>query len=195
MSDSIRNELRAAAEGLSALAGDPAIAATIEAIANACVAALRAGGKVLFAGNGGSAADAQHLAGEFVSRFNFDRPGLAGIALTTDTSVLTAIGNDYGYEHVFRRQVQALGRPGDVLIGLSTSGNSANVVAALSEARAMGVVTVGFTGNRNGRMDALCEHLLRVPSALTPRIQEGHIVAGHTLCGVVESMMFQPPRA
>jgi D-sedoheptulose 7-phosphate isomerase len=195
MSDSIRNELRAAAEGLSALADDPAIAATIEAIANACVAALRAGGKVLFAGNGGSAADAQHLAGEFVSRFNFDRPGLAGIALTTDTSVLTAIGNDYGYEHVFRRQVQALGRPGDVLVGLSTSGNSANVVAALSEARAMGVITVGFTGNRNGRMDALCDHLLRVPSALTPRIQEGHIVAGHTLCGVVESMMFQPPRA
>jgi D-sedoheptulose 7-phosphate isomerase len=195
MSDSIRNELRAAADGLSALADDPAIAAKIEAIANACVAALRAGGKVLFAGNGGSAADAQHLAGEFVSRFNFDRPGLAGIALTTDTSVLTAIGNDYGYEHVFRRQVQALGRPGDVLVGLSTSGNSTNVVAALSEARAMGVVTVGFTGNRNGRMDALCEHLLRVPSALTPRIQEGHIVAGHTLCGVVESMMFQPPRA
>jgi D-sedoheptulose 7-phosphate isomerase len=195
MSDSIRNELRAAAEGLSALADDPAIAATIEAIANACVAALRAGGKVLFAGNGGSAADAQHLAGEFVSRFNFDRPGLAGIALTTDTSVLTAIGNDYGYEHVFRRQVQALGRRGDVLLGLSTSGNSANVVAALTEARAMGVVTVGFTGNRNGRMDTLCDYLLRVPSALTPRIQEGHIVAGHTLCGVVESMMFKPPRA
>ena len=195
MSDSIRNELRAAAAGVAALADDPSIAATIEAIAQACVASLRAGGKVLFAGNGGSAADAQHLAGEFVSRFNFDRPGLAGIALTTDTSVLTAIGNDYGYEHVFRRQVQALGRPGDVLVGLSTSGNSANVVAALSEARAMGVVTVGFTGNRNGRMDTLCDHLLRVPSALTPRIQEGHIVAGHTLCGVVESMMFQPPRA
>jgi D-sedoheptulose 7-phosphate isomerase len=195
MSDSIRNELRTAAAAMSALADDPAIAATIEAIANACVAALRAGGKVLFAGNGGSAADAQHLAGEFVSRFNFDRPGLAGIALTTDTSVLTAIGNDYGYEHVFRRQVQALGRQGDVLLGLSTSGNSPNVVAALSEARAMGVVTVGFTGNRNGRMDPLCDHLLRVPSGLTPRIQEGHIVAGHTLCGVVESMMFQPPPA
>jgi D-sedoheptulose 7-phosphate isomerase len=193
MTDPIRAELQAAAQGLAAIASDPAIASTVAAIADACVAALRAGGKVLFAGNGGSAADAQHLAGEFVSRFNFDRPGLAGIALTTDTSVLTAIGNDYGYEHVFRRQVQALARRGDVLLGLSTSGNSPNVVAALSEARALGVVTVGFTGNRNGRMDSLCDHLVRVPSALTPRIQEGHIAIGHTLCGVVESMMFERP--
>jgi D-sedoheptulose 7-phosphate isomerase len=195
MTDSIRAELRACAAGLAALADDASIAATIDAIARACVTALRAGGKVLFAGNGGSAADAQHLAGEFVSRFNFDRPGLAGIALTTDSSVLTAIGNDYGYEHVFRRQVQALARRGDVLLGLSTSGNSPNVVAALAEARGLGVVTVGFTGNRNGRMDSLCDHLIRVPSALTPRIQEGHIVVGHTLCGVVEAMMFERPEA
>lgn len=195
MTDSIRAELRACAAGLAALADDASIAATIDAIARACVTTLRAGGKVMFAGNGGSAADAQHLAGEFVSRFNFDRPGLAGIALTTDTSVLTAIGNDYGYEHVFRRQVQALARRGDVLVGLSTSGNSPNVVAALAEARGLGVVTVGFTGNRNGRMDALCDHLIRVPSALTPRIQEGHIAVGHTLCGVVEAMMFERPGA
>lgn len=193
MIDSISAELRAAATGLAAVAADPVIATTVAAVANACVAALRAGGKVLFAGNGGSAADAQHLAGEFVSRFNFDRPGLAGIALTTDSSVLTAIGNDYGYEHVFRRQVQALARRGDVLLGLSTSGNSPNVVAALAEARTLGVVTVGFTGNRNGRMDALCDHLIRVPSALTPRIQEGHIAIGHTLCGVVEAKMFERP--
>lgn len=195
MNDSIRAELKASAEGLAAVAADPAIAAAVEAIAAACVAALRAGGKVLFAGNGGSAADAQHLAGEFVSRFNFDRPGLAGIALTTDTSVLTAIGNDYGYEHVFRRQVQALARRGDVLIGLSTSGNSPNVVAALVEARSMGVITAGFTGNRNGKMDALCDHLVRIPSSLTPRIQEGHIAVGHTLCGVVEAAMFERPGA
>ena len=190
MTDTIRSEMLGSVAVLTAMAEDASIAGTLQAIADACVRALRAGGKVLFAGNGGSAADAQHLAGEFVSRFNYDRPGLAGIALTTDTSVLTAIGNDYGYEHVFRRQVQALARPGDVLLGLSTSGNSPNVVAALEQARADGVVTVGFTGNRNGRMDALCDHLLRVPSGATPRIQEGHIVAGHTLCGLVERAMF-----
>jgi D-sedoheptulose 7-phosphate isomerase len=190
MTDTIRSEMLGSVAVLTAMAEDASIAGTLQAIADACVRALRAGGKVLFAGNGGSAADAQHLAGEFVSRFNYDRPGLAGIALTTDTSVLTAIGNDYGYEHVFRRQVQALARPGDVLLGLSTSGNSPNVVAALEQARADGVVTVGFTGNRNGRMDALCDHLLRVPSGSTPRIQEGHIVAGHTLCGLVERAMF-----
>jgi D-sedoheptulose 7-phosphate isomerase len=182
MTDTIRSEMLGSVAVLTAMAEDASIAGTLQAIADACVRALRAGGKVLFAGNGGSAADAQHLAGEFVSRFNYDRPGLAGIALTTDTSVLTAIGNDYGYEHVFRRQVQALARPGDVLLGLSTSGNSPNVVAALEQARADGVVTVG--------MDALCDHLLRVPSGATPRIQEGHIVAGHTLCGLVERAMF-----
>jgi D-sedoheptulose 7-phosphate isomerase len=192
MNESIRGELLASIAVLTALADDAQAHTCIDAIALRCVETLRAGGKVMFAGNGGSAADAQHLAGEFVSRFNFDRPGLAGIALTTDTSVMTAIGNDYGYEHVFRRQVQALARPGDVLVGLSTSGNSPNVVLALEQARAMGVTTVGFTGNRGGRMDVLCDHLLRVPSPLTPRIQEGHIVLGHTLCGLVERLMFEP---
>jgi D-sedoheptulose 7-phosphate isomerase len=192
MNESIRGELLASIAVLTALADDTQAHRCIDAIALRCVETLRAGGKVMFAGNGGSAADAQHLAGEFVSRFNFDRPGLAGIALTTDTSVMTAIGNDYGYEHVFRRQVQALARPGDVLVGLSTSGNSPNVVLALEQARAMGVITVGFTGNRGGRMDVLCDHLLRVPSPLTPRIQEGHIVLGHTLCGLVERLMFEP---
>jgi len=151
---------------------------------------LRAGRKVLIAGNGGSAADSQHIAGEFVSRFAFDRPGLAAIALTTDTSVLTAIGNDYGYEKLFSRQVQALGVPGDVFIGISTSGKSPNVLRALEEARQKGLVTIGMTGNRGGPITSLCDHLLAVPSADTPRIQEGHIVMAHTLCLLVEQAMF-----
>ncbi len=157
------------------------------------MACLQAGGKLLLAGNGGSAADAQHIAGEFVSRFAFDRPGLPAIALTTDTSILTAIGNDYGFEKLFARQVQALGNKGDVFIAYSTSGKSPNILAALAEARARGLVTVGLTGARQGPMHELCEHLLAVPSTDTPKIQEGHLVLGHTLCGLVESALFRKP--
>jgi D-sedoheptulose 7-phosphate isomerase len=145
------------------------------------------------AGNGGSAADAQHIAGEFVSRFAFDRPGLASMALTTDTSILKAIGNDYGYEHIFARQMQALGRAGDVFIAYSTSGNSPNIIVALREARARGVVCVGMTGNRGGEMKSLCDYLFEVPSASTPKIQEGHAALGHILCGLVEQVMFKAP--
>lgn len=178
---------------IAAVHDDQTLRAAVQRAAQACVASLRAGGKVLFAGNGGSAADAQHMAGEFVSRFMYDRPGLAAVALTTDTSILTAIGNDYGYEKLFERQVQALGRRGDVLVAYSTSGSSPNILRALEAARGAGVVTVGFTGNRGGPMGALCDILLAVPSAETPRIQEGHLVLGHVLCGLVERAMFPQP--
>ena len=172
---------------------DAALQQAVAAAAQSCITSLKGGGKVLFAGNGGSAADAQHMAGEFVSRFMFDRPGLAAVALTTDTSILTAIGNDYGYEKLFERQVQALGRKGDVLVVYSTSGKSPNVLRALEAARSQGLVTIGFTGNRGGPMHALCDHVLATPSPDTPKIQEGHLVMGHIFCGLVERAMFTPP--
>lgn len=171
---------------------DNALLARVEDAARACIQSIRAGGKILLAGNGGSAADAQHIAGEFVSRFAFDRPGMAAVALTTDTSILTAIGNDYGYEKLFSRQVQALGHRGDAFIGYSTSGKSANVLRALETAREGGLICIGFTGNRGGPMRELCHHLLEVPSADTPKIQEGHLVLGHILCGLVEREIFAP---
>ncbi|MCU0888145.1 MAG: SIS domain-containing protein [Rubritepida sp.] len=158
-------------------------------------AALRAGRKLMICGNGGSAADAQHWAGELVSRFHYDRPGLPAIALTVDSSILTAIGNDYGYDRVFARQVEALGQAGDVLFALSTSGNSPNILAALEAARARGIATVGFTGQGGGKMAALCELCLRVPSDSTPRIQEGHEVLGHAICAMVEAAIFPRPAA
>lgn len=179
---------------IAAVHDDTALRSAVLRAAQACVDSLRAGGKLLFAGNGGSAADAQHMAGEFVSRFMVDRPGLAAVALTTDTSILTAIGNDYGYEKLFERQVQALGRRGDVLVAYSTSGSSPNILRALEAARSAGVVTVGFTGNRGGPMVALSDIVLAVPSAETPRIQEGHLVLGHVLCGLVERAMFPQAR-
>jgi len=158
----------------------------LEAIAVAMAAAIRSGGKVLWGGNGGSAADAQHMAAEMVGRFRRERKALASIALTTDTSILTAIGNDYGYEQVFSRQVEALGNAGDVLIGLSTSGNSQNVVAALGLARYNGLTTVGFTGLGGGKMAGVSDHLFAVPSKDTARIQEAHCLACHMLCDWVE---------
>jgi D-sedoheptulose 7-phosphate isomerase len=162
----------------------------LESAAHACIESLKRGGKILLAGNGGSAADAQHIAGELVSRFAFDRPGLSAIALTTDTSILTAIGNDYGYDRLFARQVQSHGQKGDVIIAYSTSGKSPNILLALREARERGLVCIGLTGNRGGSMTELCDHLLEVPSADTPKIQEGHLVLGHTLCGLIENAIF-----
>jgi D-sedoheptulose 7-phosphate isomerase len=178
---------------LAAMAGDAALCAATVAAAGRVADALRAGGKLLLCGNGGSAADAQHWAGELVSRFHYDRPGLAAIALTTDSSILTAIGNDYGYERLFARQVEALGRPGDVLFALSTSGRSPNILAALRAARAGGLATVGFTGQGGAEMSPLCDLLLRVPSGATPRIQEGHEALGHAICAIVEARMFPRP--
>ena len=186
----VQRQLRDTADNLSAMAGDQGLLAAIAGTASACVEALRHGNKILFAGNGGSAADAQHLAGELVSRFAYDRPGLAAFALTTDTSVLTAIGNDYGYERLFARQVEAVGTAGDVLFGISTSGRSPNILAALDVARNKGLVTVGMTGRGAGQMPERCDYLLRVPSDSTPRIQEGHIAMGHAICQMIEAQMF-----
>ena len=193
MQDTILSHMRQAQAVMAAMQDDAALCQAVEAAARACIASLRAGGKLLLAGNGGSAADAQHMAGELVARFDFDRPGVAAVALTTDTSVLTAIGNDYGYERLFERQVQALGRPGDVLIAYSTSGSSPNILRALQAGQAAGLVTIGFTGNRGGPMAAHCNHLLAVPSAATPKIQEGHLVLGHILCGLIEDTLFKRP--
>lgn len=178
---------------MATMLADGALLARVEAATEACIGAMKSGNKVLLAGNGGSAADAQHIAGEFVSRFAFDRPGLPAIALTTDTSILTAIGNDYGYDKLFARQVQAHAQKGDIFIAYSTSGKSPNVIAALQEAKDLGVVCVGMTGNRGGAMRDLCDYYLDVPSADTPKIQEGHAVLGHILCGLVERALFKAP--
>lgn len=176
---------------MSKMLSDENLLASLENAARTCIQAIMNGNKILLAGNGGSAADAQHIAGEFVSRFAFDRPGLSAIALTTDTSILTAIGNDYGYEKLFARQVQAHARKGDVLIAYSTSGKSPNVIYALKEARSCGLLCIGMTGNLGGPMEELCDYYLAVPSADTPKIQEGHAVLGHILCGLVEKAIFK----
>ncbi len=187
----IHHQIQLAQRLMADMLADQLLLTTLEGAAKACIHSLKSGGKILLAGNGGSAADAQHMAGEFVSRFAFDRPGLPAIALTTDTSILTAIGNDYGYEKLFARQIQALGNRGDVFIAYSTSGKSPNVIHAISEARARGLVTLGFTGNRESPMNELCDHVLVVPSPDTPKIQEGHLVLGHILCGLVENSMLK----
>jgi len=175
----------------AATRSDETLVSAIQGAARPCVDCLQSNGKVMLAGKGGSAADAQHIAGELVSRFAFDRPGLSAVALTTDTSILTAIGNDYGYEWLFSRQVQALGKKGDVFIGYSTSGKSPNVLNAFKEARRLGLVCVGFTGHRGGPMLQLCDHIFDVPSGETPKIQEGHSVLGHILCGLIVRELFQ----
>jgi len=158
-------------------------------VAEICIAAYKSGNKVILAGNGGSAADAQHIAAEFVSRFMYDRPSLSAISLTTDTSMLTAIGNDYGYERIFERQLEANAKSGDVFIGITTSGNSANVLRAIERAKMLGLVTVGLAGN-GGKIQTLCDYLISVPSNSTPRIQESHILIGHIICGMVEKVIF-----
>lgn len=159
-------------------------------VAEAMTRGLRTGHKVLFFGNGGSAADAQHLAAELVGRFAGDRAALPGLALTTDTSVLTALGNDYGYEKVFSRQIQALGNEGDTVVAISTSGNSPSVIEAIDMARSRGLYTVGFTGETGGKMNDRVDVLFRVPSRNTPRIQETHLLLGHILCELVDRQLF-----
>jgi D-sedoheptulose 7-phosphate isomerase len=150
---------------------------------------LRSGGKLMICGNGGSAADSQHIAAEFTGRFIEDRKPLAALALSTDTSALTCIGNDYSFDEVFARQVAGLGRSGDVLIGISTSGNSKNILRAVEEARALGVTTIGLLGRDGGKLAALCDHAVIVPNQVTARIQEAHILIGHTICGAVEQAL------
>lgn len=186
MSDYIKSEVGKTIAVLQAIVHDQALMATVTAIGAACATAIRAGGKVMFCGNGGSAGDSQHLAAEMVGKLVFDRPAMAGLALTTDTSAITAVGNDFGYEHIFSRQVDGLGRTGDVLIGISTSGGSKNVIKAMEVARAKGITTVAMTGMKRGVMADLADHWLAVPHTETQKIQEGHIVLGHIFCALVE---------
>lgn len=168
------------------------LSAQIEAAAQMWIRALSAGRKVIFCGNGGSAADAQHLAAELMGRFMFDRDPLPALSLTVDTSALTAIGNDYGYDKVFSRQLRGIGVPGDVLLGMSTSGNSGNVLAAFETARMMGVSTIGLTGAGGGNMAKVSDLLIAVPHERTNHIQEAHIAIGHLICSITESTLCSP---
>lgn len=171
------------------------LAASTAEAATVVTEALRAGSKVLLCGNGGSAADAQHIAAELAGRLRLERRGLAALALTTNPSVVTALANDYGFEQVFSRQVEGIARAGDVLIGISTSCSSPNVVAALAAARSLGVRTIGLMGKAGGRMKEHCDIAVLVPSSDTQRIQETHIVVGHAICELVERALFGPQRA
>lgn len=169
---------------------DQALITQIHLMAQACLATLRSGGKIIFAGNGGSFADAQHLSAEFTSRFMMDREPLASVALATNNSAISAIANDYGYEQVFARELKAIARPEDIFVAISTSGNSANIVAAVSTAKQLGVPTVAWTGAGGGRLKNMCDCIC-IPSSETARIQECHILIGHIVCGQVERGYFQ----
>lgn len=189
--EDIKNQIEESIRVKELILGNLNTLTDIEKAASLSVSSLKKGNKIMFAGNGGSAADAQHLAGELVNRFGFDRPGLSAMALTTDTSVITSVSNDYGFEKLFSRQVQALGKRGDVLIVLSTSGNSVNILEALIEAKKSGITTIGLTGKSGGKMLQLCDLCLLVPSDETPRIQEAHILMGHILCSIIENSLFR----
>lgn len=185
----VRGQIEESLDVRKAMLADEGLMKRIAEAAEKCIEAYRAGGKTMFAGNGGSAADAQHLAGEMVSRFYFDRPGLPSIALSTDTSILTAIGNDYGYSQLFARQLQAQGKPGDVFIGISTSGNSENLVRCIDICREKGIFSIAMTGEKPCKMDGY-DLVLKVPSSSTPRIQECQTMIGHIICCLVEEAIF-----
>lgn len=190
MRATIQQEVEKSLFTIEKILQDDLLLKTIENITQQCVNALQFNKKILFAGNGGSAADSQHLAAELVSRLCYDRPALAAIALTTDTSALTAIGNDYSFEQLFARQICAIGQEGDVFIAISTSGKSPNILAALRAAREKGILTIGFTGANGGFMSELCDFVLKAPSQETPKIQECHIVLGHIICAMIEEKIF-----
>jgi D-sedoheptulose 7-phosphate isomerase len=185
----IRRQVQHSIAVKEALLADSQLLAQVERLSEACLAALRAGAKVIFAGNGGSFADAQHLSAEFTCRFMFDRKPLASVALATNASAISAIANDYGYEHVFARELQAIARPGDVFIPITTSGNSPNVLAAVAVARTLGITTIGLSGGSGGKLKQACECIC-VPATETARIQECHILLGHIVCGLVEAAYF-----
>jgi D-sedoheptulose 7-phosphate isomerase len=186
----IRDYLICSRDAIQAAIDDLAFSASVQDIADTVASALTNGCKVLLAGNGGSAADAQHIAGEFLSRLNYDRAPIAAMALTTDSSVLTAIGNDYGYDRVFERQILGLGCPGDVFIAISTSGHSANILRAIDAARIKALKVIGFTGRTGGQMAGRCKLCLHAPTDSTQLIQQIHIMAGHIICGLVEQRLF-----
>ena len=188
--DFIQRYVKDSTASLSKMSSDTQLMSEVTNIADECVSRLQKGKKLLFAGNGGSAADCQHMAGEYVSRFLFDRDGLPAIALTTDSSILTAIGNDYGFENLFSRQVEALGASGDLLFCYSTSGNSENILKAIEAAKKMDICVAGMTGFNKGKMDDMCDYLIQIPSSHTPYIQEGHLIAGHAICCAVEQQIF-----
>lgn len=188
--DAILDYLTGSRDVVQAALDDPAFVAAVAAIAEVTTNALAGGHKLLLAGNGGSAGDAQHIAGEFLARFSYDRDPIAALALTTDSSVLTAIGNDYGYEQVFERQIRGLGVAGDVFFALSTSGRSRNILRAIEVARDKGLTVVGFTGRSGGEMRRYCDICLSAPSDSTPLIQQIHMIAAHIICGLIEERLF-----
>ena len=188
--DRIKTAIKESIAVKERILNDDNVLATIKAVIELTVKAYRTGCKVLAVGNGGSAADAQHFAAEFVGRFYYDRPSLPAIALTTDTSALTAIGNDYGYDFVFSRQVEANAARGDILFAISTSGNSPSIINAIKSAKNKGIAVVGLTGKKPSKMDGICDHIFKVPSADTPRIQEGHALIEHIICQLVEEQLF-----
>lgn len=192
MIDYIVNSLEESCAVKNNMLIDSVFLSAVSNVALLLVDAYKRGNRVILAGNGGSAADAQHIAAEFVSRFMYDRPGLPALALTTDTSMLTAIGNDYGYERLFERQLEANARKGDIFVGITTSGNSPNVLRAVNRCKDLGVISIGLTGN-SGKIHSMCDYLIAVPSDSTPRIQEAHITIGHIICGLVELSLFPPP--
>jgi len=188
----VRKQLAQSIATMQSVLADDTIAETIVRFAELTAESMKGGGKLLVAGNGGSAADAQHLVAEFVGRLTINRPALRAIALTTDTSILTAVGNDFSYDNIFERQVEALGQRGDVFLGISTSGNSKNILKAVQLAREMGVMTVGFTGNQGGEMAKICDLNVIVPSPVTMNIQESHLALEHIFCMLVELCIFGP---
>ena len=188
----VQKQLAQSIATMQAVLADEGIAETIVKLSELTAASMKAGGKLLVAGNGGSAADAQHLVAEFVGRLVVNRPALRAIALTTDTSILTAVGNDFSFDHVIERQVEALGAPGDVFLGISTSGNSKNILRATALAKKMGLTTVGFTGNDGGEMAKICDLNVIIPSSTTMNIQEAHLALEHIFCMLVELYYFGP---
>jgi D-sedoheptulose 7-phosphate isomerase len=186
----VRKQLAQSIATMQATLADLHIADAVSAAAEVTANAMLAGRKLMVAGNGGSAADAQHLVAEFVVRLNSNRPALRAIALTTDSSIITAGGNDFGFECIFARQIEALGQPGDIFLGISTSGNSKNILQAVEQAKEMNITTVGFTGNSGGKMKALCDHNVIIPSDVTMNIQECHLALEHIFCMAVERFYF-----
>lgn len=186
----IQREIEKLSNLLAQIKNNHELLQTVTAIADSCIAALQQGKKILFVGNGGSAADSQHLAAELVSRLRYNRPALAAIALTTDTSALTAIGNDYSFENIFSRQLESIGQAGDVLIAISTSGKSPNILRVLDIARTKQIVAIGFSGLSSPLMAERCKHVLNIPSCETPKIQECHIMFGHIICALIEDAFF-----
>jgi len=186
----IKDQIKKSYETKQAIYENEALLNDIASVAKLCVALYKTDKKTILAGNGGSAADAQHIAAELVGRYGFDRPSIPSLALTTDTSNLTAIGNDYGYDFVFSRQLEGMGQKGDIFIGISTSGNSINIINAFESAKKKGITTVALVGRDGGKMAEMADYSLIVPSDSTPRIQESHILIGHILCDIIEKEIF-----